>query len=149
MSIKEWGRRRRLFANKEVIMKRMGLFVAAALILLVLSGVAGCMETQYQPGASTPTKAPAEKLQILSQSMTTGQFGNIVVKGTAKNISSSNLVYAEVRVKFYDAAGSLLNTSLANINDLGPGETWNFEVMYLGMDTENVKSYKIGVGTTF
>ena len=130
-------------------MRKIVGFMAIALVMLVLSLV-GCAETQYQPGGSTPSELPpAEKLQILSHSMTTGQFGNIIVKGTAKNISSSNLSYAEVKVKFYDAAGALIDTSLDNINDLGPGEIWNFEVMYLGMDTENVKSYKIGVGTTF
>jgi len=109
--------------------------------------VVGCAETQYQPGEGAPPAT--EKLEILSHNMSTTEFGNLVIKGTAKNVSSSNLSYAEIKVKFYDAAGNLIDTSLDNINDLGPGETWKFEVMYLGMDTENVKSYKIGVGSVF
>jgi hypothetical protein len=121
-------------------------FIALSLITMLVPILIGCTETQYEPEGSTVT---TEKLQILSHSMTTNEYGNIVVKGTAKNISSSNFSYAEIKVKFYDASGALLDTWLDNINDLGPGETWSFEVMYLGLDTEKVKSYQIGVGTIF
>lgn len=62
---------------------------------------------------------------------------------------ASSLSYAEVRVKFCDKEGTLLDTSPDDINDLGPGEAWNFEVMYLGMDAEDVDSYKIAVGSGF
>ena len=41
------------------------------------------------------------------------------------------------------------DTSPDNINDLGPGETWNFKVIYLGMGVEDVGSYKIAVGSGF
>lgn len=57
--------------------------------------------------------------------------------------------YAEVRVKFYDKEGAVIATFLDNINDLGPGEVWNFEVMYPGTDVEKVGSYKIAVGSVF
>ena len=36
-----------------------------------------------------------------------------------------------------------------NINDLGPGETWNFKVVYLGMDAEDADSYKIAIDSGF
>ena len=39
--------------------------------------------------------------------METGEFGNPIIKGTAKNIESSSLSYVEVRVKFYDKEGTL------------------------------------------
>ncbi|GAI32494.1 unnamed protein product [marine sediment metagenome] len=122
--------------------------VAMALVAILIPSFTGCTETQYEPGEGGAPPV-TEKLEILSHSMSTTQFGNLVVKGTAKNVSSSTLSYAEVRVKFYDAAGTLLSTSLANINDLSAGETWSFEVMYLDIDIEKVTSYKIGVGSTF
>jgi hypothetical protein len=75
--------------------------------------------------------------------MSTTDYGAPVVRGTAKNVSSSNLRYAFVKVKFYDAAGNVLDTLSDYIIDLGPGETWNFEVIYFG--SRNVKNYKIGV----
>jgi len=121
---------------------------AIALLALLIPSFTGCAETQYEPGEGG-TPPVTEKLEILSHSMSTTQFGNLVVKGTAKNVSSSTLSYAEVKVKFYDAAGTLLGTSLDNINDLGAGETWSFEVMYLDIDIQKVASYKIGVGSTW
>jgi len=127
-------------------MRRIIGFIAITLVVMLVPSLIGCTETQYEPGESTPA---TEKLQILSHGMGVTEYGAPMVTGTAKNVSSSNLSYAEVRVKFYDAAGTLLDTSLDNINDLGPAGTWSFEVIYFGSNPENVKSYKIGVGSTF
>ena len=129
------------------IIKLLSLTLIVALAVGLSLCLVGCTETEYQPGGGA---LPAtEDLEILSHSMSTTGFGNLMVKGIAKNVSSSNLSYAEVKVKFYDAQGNLISTWLDNINDLGAGETWSFEVMYLGMDTENVKSYQIGVGSVW
>lgn len=127
--------------------QRVTVIMAITLMAALTGCSASCAETQYQQGGSAPAIPQAEKLQILSHSMGTTDYGTPVVRGTAKNVSSSNLSYAEVRVKFYDAAGNLLDTSLDNVLDLGPGETWNFEVIYFG--SGNVKNYEIGVGSTF
>jgi len=43
----------------------------------------------------------------------------------------------------------LPDTSPDNINDLCSGETWNFKVVYVGMDAEDVASYDIAVGSGF
>ena len=124
----------------------VGLIAVVAIVAVAM--FSGCVEEpKYEEGAGTPTES--KNLEILDHHMETGEFGNLIIKGTAKNIGSSSLSYAEVRVKFYDKEGTLLDTSLDNINDLGPGETWNFKVMYLGTDTENVDSYKIAVGSVF
>jgi hypothetical protein len=124
----------------------LGLIAVVAIVAVAM--FSGCVEEpKYEEGAGTPTES--KNLEILDHHMETGEFGNLIIKGTAKNIGSSSLSYAEVRVKFYDKEGTLLDTSLDNINDLGPGETWNFKDMYLGTDTENVDSYKIAVGSVF
>lgn len=124
----------------------VGLIAVVAIVAVAM--FSGCVEEpKYEEGAGTPTES--KNLEILDHHRETGEFGNLIIKGTAKNIGSSSLSYAEVRVKFYDKEGTLLDTSLDNINDLGPGETWNFKVMYLGTDTENVDSYKIAVGSMF
>lgn len=124
----------------------VGLIAVVAIVAVAM--FSGCVEDpKYEEGAGTP--AESKNLEILDHHMETGEFGNLIISGTAKNIGSSSLSYAEVRVKFYDKEGAVLDTSLDNINDLGPGETWNFKVMYFGMDTENVDSYKIAVGSVF
>ena len=124
----------------------VGLIAVVAIVAVAM--FSGCVEDpKYEEGVGTPTES--KNLEILDHHMEIGEFGNLIIKGSAKNIGSSSLSYAEVRVKFYDKEGAVLDTSLDNINDLGPGETWNFKVMYFGMDTENVDSYKIAVGSVF
>jgi len=90
------------------------------------------------------------KLEILSHHMSwSSYYGCKVVKGKAKNASSFMLNYAEVRVNFYDVQGTLLESSLDNVNDLGPDETWSFEVLYFGPEPHKVRTYKIKVGSVF
>jgi hypothetical protein len=85
----------------------------------------------------------APKLMILSHQMYTSGFLKIV--GQAKNISSQTLSYASVDVKFRDAQGAVLDTSLDWVYNLSPGDVWNFEVTYWG-DESKVASYEISVG---
>jgi hypothetical protein len=79
--------------------------------------------------------------------MSVTESGVPVVIGTIQNVVSYFLSGAEVWVKFYDAAGELLGTSndLTN-NDLGPGDTWSFVIIYFGPNPENVNSYTVEVG---
>jgi hypothetical protein len=127
-------------------MRRIASYITIAITLAVMlvPNLVGCTETQYKSGGSTQA---TEKLQILNHTGGITEYGSPMVTGTAKNISSSNLIYAEIRVKWYDTAGTLLDTSIDNINDLNPGETWRFEVIYFGSE-KNVR-YTIGVGTTW
>ena len=124
----------------------VGLIAVVAIVAVTM--FAGCVEEpKYEEGAGKPIES--KNLEILDHRMETGEFGNLIIEGTAKNSGSASLSYAEVRVKFYDKEGTLLDTSLDNINDLGPGEMWNFKAMYLGTDAKDIDSYKIAVGSVF
>lgn len=96
-----------------------------------------------------------EKLKILDHELVREDAGKsyetVEVVGTAENVSGDTLGYAEVKAKFYDANEALLDSSLDNVNDLGAGEKWSFEIMYLAMGEEaaEVASYKIGAGSNF
>ncbi|ODS36684.1 MAG: hypothetical protein A7315_14010 [Candidatus Altiarchaeales archaeon WOR_SM1_79] len=130
-------------------------FVSALLVAVIF--ISGCTtETEYQPGTpsggekQTETKsASEEKIKILDHEMVRGEFGNLMVVGTAENVGDKQLSYAEIRVRFYDKDDVLLETFMDNINDVGPGQKWRFEVMYPGMDTQKVDHYDIGVGTVW
>jgi len=98
---------------------------------------------QYTAPSNTPP------LEILSHNMDYNEYGNLIITGIAKNTKNRELSYAQIDVKFYDNEGNVISNSLDNINNLGAGETWKFEVMYLGLDTYNVGSYDISVGTTW
>ena len=113
-------------------------FIILALIILVTS-LAGCLTTQGGAGGS-------DKLQILSHESTVNEYGNIVIEGTAKNISSSTLSYAEVVAKFYNAANELVGTSPASIKAVDPGEVWSFKIVYRGTNVADITGYTVNAG---
>ncbi len=116
--------------------KTIGLIILT--LLLVLSLV-GCLATQGGAEGS-------EKLQILDHNSTVNEYGNIVIEGTAKNISSSTLSYAEVIAKFYNDTNELIGTSSASIKAIDPGEVWSFKVVYKGTNVEDITGYTVNVG---
>jgi hypothetical protein len=123
------------------------------IIFAIIGSFLGNSETKYQSGNMGEDKnvnsQTTESLQILEHHQEYGEYGNLIITGTAKNIGNKQLSYAEVRVKFYDKDDSLISNSLDNVNDLDAGETWKFEVVYLGLDTYNVDRYEIAVGSTW
>lgn len=102
------------------------------------------------PSSSSGVKFSSnEKLTILDSQLTYGDYGNLVIEGTAKNVAGKKLNYAELDAKFYDDAGAVLGTSLGNINNLGSEESWKFKIYYLGTDSYKVDHYTIDVGSTW
>ena len=119
-------------------MRKTIWFTVIALILLV-PYLVGCLTTQSGAGGS-------DKLEILSHESTVNEYGYIVVEGTAKNISSSTLSYAEVIAKFYNDAKELVGTSSASIKAVDPGEVWSFKVVYRGTNVKDITGYTVNVG---
>lgn len=130
--------------------------IAIALLGMLISGMIACAAEKYQPEEykkpeeSSPAGASAviadDKLEITEHSLIIGEYGNPIVKGTAKNISSSTIASAEIEVVFYDPFSIRLSSSEGKIENLAPGESRDFKVTYLG-PTKNVESYKIEIGS--
>jgi len=80
-----------------------------------------------------------------------GMAEQVSVEGRAENTSDESFSYVEIRARFYNEDGDLLDSFLDNINDFGAGQTWAFEVMYpgIGEDAQEVADYDIAVGTSF
>jgi len=119
------------------------------LLAIVISGLfilTGCVETEYSPGSSSSTPQ-IEQTKILDDKLTYGEFGNLIVTGTAQNVGEDRLSYAEIKARFYDKDDVIISTSFDNINDVDPGQKWKFEIMYFGTDTYNVDHYDIGIGS--
>lgn len=76
-------------------------------------------------------------------------YESLHVEGRAKNVSGDELSYAEIEVKWY-SDGALVDDFLDNVNNLGAGETWAFEVQFIGMgdDASEITDYKIRAGTS-
>lgn len=71
------------------------------------------------------------------------------VVGTAENVSDDELSYAAVEAKFYDSDDTVLDSFLDNVNDLGAGEQWKFDIQYpaMGDEASQVADYEISAGT--
>lgn len=78
-----------------------------------------------------------------------GPAESVKVEGEAENVSGGELSYAEVDVKFYEE-DTLAESFLNNINNLGAGETWAFEVQFpgIGEDAAAITDYEIRAGTS-
>ncbi|MDF1533283.1 MAG: FxLYD domain-containing protein [Methanosarcinaceae archaeon] len=77
------------------------------------------------------------------------EIGMIYVVGKLKNTDDRSISFIEIYVKFYDDEGNLLDSSYEYIENLGPGEIWNFKIMYIGLNDEDAASYKIAVSTDY
>ena len=129
--------------------KHIGIIAVIALVGFIVA-VSGCTSSpSYSNGTNTSSPASAstsgsDGLVILSSNIVAGSYGEYDVIGQAVNNGSESMSYAEVNAKFYGADGSVLQSGIDNINDLGPGETWNYKIMFIGDGVP--KSYKIAVG---
>ena len=110
--------------------------------ILGLVPLAACAGVQYQP-EEVPPAQPAERLPILNLSMVQDELGFIIIKGTVQNAGPSRASYTEVKVMFYDAEGALLDTFRDSTSDMDPGETWDFEILCPGIDTDGAKKYEV------
>ena len=113
--------------------------------------LAGCSEEgEFSGGDSNNDSGSSSDLELLSHNMNfeQGEYtSELKVVGQAENVSGGELDYAEVEVKFLND-GAVEETSLDNINGLGAGQKWNFEVLYLGQNPEVISDYQIRAGTS-
>lgn len=58
----------------------------------------------------------------------------VYVKGTVKNTCDRGFTYVQVEINFYHPDGSLENSGLANVNNLGAGDSWSFTTPSIGSD---------------
>jgi hypothetical protein len=108
--------------------------IATILIAMTLS--AGCTGTGSSP-------APSGKLAVINHEMTWGESGSVAIQVTVKNVGPVMAELAEVTISFYDASKNLIDSSSDSVMNLGPGETWEFEIACQGENCSQVKSYEI------
>ena len=91
-----------------------------------------------------------EVFEILNQRIEREEnegFTLVTIKGSAKNSGKNSLLHAEVRVKFYDTNGALMDTLITTTSNLNPSETWNFEIEYFETEESKIENYELIVGT--
>ncbi|MFC1932346.1 FxLYD domain-containing protein [Chloroflexota bacterium] len=144
-----------------------GIFAIALALVLALSLI-GCAGKEVEPEEEEVTQPGPAKLEILSHKRTTGaEFGEkaspygweIIIVGTAKNISGDTLESAQVQAKFLDEEGKEVLPKTypfpvgyhpVETSNLAPGEIWEFTIKpsYILLDNE-VHRYEIEVGICY
>lgn len=75
--------------------------------------------------------------------VTEGEYGNLSLTGTATNTTDTELSYVQISVAFLDETEAQIGTSMANTNNLAPGQRWKWEAMLMDMNTSAVDSASI------
>jgi hypothetical protein len=91
------------------------------------------------------TGASAPKLNIEKQELSRTQSGAAIVKVTIKNTGTVPAEFAEVRVTFYDGAKNVITNARDSVMNLGPGQSWDFQIPCLDARASQVKSYDLQV----
>ena len=106
------------------------------------------MSTAPTTREPTPEAADLQLTLVSHDWKRTGEkpYQSIYVAGSAKNTGSKKISSGFVEVKWFDKARNVLGTSLGSADNLEPGETMRFEIMYIGSTpAAEVDSYKISV----
>lgn len=93
---------------------------------------------QIQQSANKITAS--ENLEVLEHKIAPDEFGGKDIVGTIRNNTNKNYSYAQVDINLYDNNGTLLDSTMANINNLEPHGLWKFKAPII---EDNVASYKI------
>jgi hypothetical protein len=85
------------------------------------------------------------KLELLESKSESSEYSRSIV-GKVINNSSKNYGYVQITFKLYDKAGNVVGSTMANMNNLAPGETWKFNAPVF---EDNTASYKASELTGF
>ena len=94
--------------------------------------------TQTNTQSNSNVKKP--NLEIIEHHPCTEDFGVRMVCGTIINNTNRTMGYAQIEINLYDAEGSLVDSTLDNINNLEPNSKWKFKAPIL---EDSVTNYKI------
>lgn len=123
--------------KKAIIAIVIGIIVFSIIIAVIVVAVDG--ESGTVDVSNTSLSADYTELLGYSASIT----------GVAKNNTGRDLSYVQIEFSVYDSAGNNLGTAVANINNLGVGDTWRFDATLLSFPNTRPSSYKLADVTYF
>lgn len=123
--------------KKGCLLIMVGAFILGFLVLII--SVSTCSKAlksiDNPPG-----------LSLENHRLVRGEYGVKFVAGTISNSGSKNYEYAQVEINLYDRSGNLIGSTLANVNNLGPGQRWKFEAPVI---QDDISKYEIKGITAF
>ncbi len=114
------------------------LILIMVLISVLLPAASSCM-------GSGP--APQATLTILNKEMGRDDTGAVVTRITVKNTSRFVAELAEVTAEFYDSRKNFISSASDSVMNLGPDETWEFEIYCEGDGCSQAASCDIKITT--
>lgn len=125
--------------KKAIIAIVIGIIVFSIIITVIVVAVEGESDKRTVDVSNASLSVSYSELLGYSASIT----------GVAKNNTGKNLSYVQIEFSVYDSEGNNLGTAIANINNLGAGDTWRFEATLLGFPNTRPSSYKLAGVTYF
>lgn len=86
-----------------------------------------------------PNKGVSQDLSVSGTRFKEGEYGSRSVVGSVKNSGKKTYGYAQVQINLYDGSGTQVGSTMANINNLEPGKSWDFEAPILEEKAETFK----------
>ncbi|MDD4588849.1 MAG: FxLYD domain-containing protein [Parabacteroides sp.] len=129
-------------------MKKIYIAFGVILLALLVIGCSGSNNASDNSKSDNAQPATTEQavqteeqpaLTILDSKLVKEEYGGYSITGTAK--ANKDLGYAQVDAQFKDANGVILQSSLANVQNLKTGDMWSFKV--IGPFEGNVGNYSI------
>ncbi len=114
--------------------------ILLATALLLLGG--GCAKEDVPPTAAPAVEKPAaavpqtppvsaDALTLLAFKFAENQERKSVLKGSVSNTSPHTIKLATAKFTLFDKKGVEIGTSMATVDNLEPGFSWNFEAQIL------------------
>ncbi len=125
--------------KKAIIAIVIGIIVFSIIIAVIVVAVDG--ESGEKTVDVSNTSLSADYTELLGYSAS--------ITGVAKNNTGRDLSYVQIEFSVYDSAGNNLGTAVANINNLGVGDTWRFDATLLSFPNTRPSSYKLADVTYF
>ena len=91
--------------------------------------------------ASETTSSVTEGFTLISDTLTSDEFGLNYIEGSIQNNTSNDYSYVQVNFILYDEIGNQVGTALDNINNLKAKGTWKFKATFL--TDEKVVKYEL------
>ena len=128
--------------KKKALVLLVGLLAASA--VFAGCGVSQTTQTATDVTAQTEQQEKKENLEVLEHSVVHDGYLSYIV-GKVKNNTNKTYSYVQVSINLYKGE-SQAGSTLANVNNLEPGGTWEFKALVTNND---ITGYKIVEVTGF
>lgn len=121
--------------------KKTGCLIAFLLFFIFIGfGIGSIPDSAHSSGSGSgsSTTQQTPKLEVLDHSTVSDGYVRYV-SGHIKNNTNKTYSYVQVSINLYDD-GTLVGSTLDNVNNLEPGATWEFKAVIL---QDNADQYKI------